>query len=128
MSTKLLSLEYHITSPLSEVWKALTDPKVIDKWGGGPAKMNDKEGTKFSLWGGDIHGKNTKVIPEKLLAQDWMSGKWDEYSLLEFKLTHKDGCTTVRLTQIGIPDDEFEDIKEGWDKFYMGEIKKLLEK
>ena len=49
---------YLINSSLEEVWKALTDPKYIDAWGGGPAKMDEKVGTKFELWGGDIHGKN----------------------------------------------------------------------
>lgn len=114
-------------APLSEVWKALTDPKVIDKWGGGPAKMSDKEGFNFSLWGGDIHGTNTKVIKEKLLLQDWFGGDWDKPSKLQFKLTHKDGCTTLYLTQTEIPPQEFEDIKDGWDRYYVGEIKKLLE-
>jgi uncharacterized protein YndB with AHSA1/START domain len=128
VSIKTLNLEYRIDAPLSDVWRALTDPKVIDKWGGGPVKMSAKAGAEFSLWGGDIHGKNTKVVPEKLLVQDWMSGKWDEYSKLEFKLSFKDGITTVTLTQAGIPESEFDDVKGGWDSYYMGEIKKLLEK
>lgn len=128
MSIKSLKQEYHIIAPLKDVWNALTDPRIIDKWGGGPAKMKPEVGFEFSLWGGDIHGKNTKVITEKLLAQDWMGGKWDKYSKLEFKLTHKDGCTTVHLTQLGIPAEEFDDIAEGWKIYYLGEIKKLLEK
>lgn len=124
---KILKQEYHIMSPLSKVWEALVDPQIIDKWGGGPAKMAEKESFEFTLWGGDIKGKNTKVNKEKLLRQDWMSGTWDKYSQVEFKLTHKDGCTTVFLTHTGIPEDEFKDIKDGWDRYYMGEIKKLLE-
>lgn len=124
---KSLKQEYKIKAPIANVWQALVDPKVIDKWGGGPAKMSEKEGFEISLWGGDIHGKNTKVIKEKLLAQDWMSGNWDEYSKLEFKLSEKDGVTTVVLTQTGIPDSEFDDISDGWKTYYLGEIKKLLE-
>lgn len=124
---KSLKLEYYIKAPISDVWNALVDPGIIDKWGGGPAKMSPEEGFEFSLWGGDIKGKNSKVIKEKLLKQDWMSGEWDKYSQVEFRLTNKNGETTVYLTQTGIPDDEFEDIKDGWNRYYMGEIKKLLE-
>jgi len=125
---KALKQEYHIMAPIEKVWDALVNPKTIDKWGGGPTKMSEKEGFEFSFWGGDITGINTKVIPMKLLEQDWMSGKWNKFSKLSFKLTHKDGCTTVYLTQTGIPDDEFDDIADGWDTYYLGEIKKLLEK
>ena len=128
MSTKILKQEYNIKAPLSKVWDALIDPKIIDKWGGGPAKMSDKVGFEFSLWGGDIHGKNTKVIPEKLLAQDWMGGDWEDYSKLEFKLSFSSGVTTVELTQTGIPDSEFDDIADGWQRYYLGKIKEFLEK
>lgn len=124
---KSLKQEYQIRAPIAKAWEALVNPKIIDEWGGGPAKMSGEEGFEFSLWGGDIHGKNTKVIKEKLLAQDWMSGNWNKYSKLEFKLTEKDGVTTVVLTQKGIPDAEFDDIADGWKTYYLGEIKKLLE-
>lgn len=124
---KILEQRYQIKAPISEVWKALTDPKTIEKWGGGPAKMSEKEGAEFKFWGGDIHGKNTKVVPQRQLDQDWMSGNWDEFSKLSFKLSFKNGVTTVDLTQTGIPDEEFYDIADGWKRYYLGEIKKLLE-
>jgi activator of HSP90 ATPase len=127
MSTKKLKQEYEIAAPLSSVWKALTDTKVINKWGGGPAKMKPEVGFKFSFWGGDITGSNTKVISMKQLNQDWMAGKWDEFSKVVFKLSNKAGVTTVVLTQTGIPFKEFKDIADGWDRYYFGEIKKLLE-
>jgi uncharacterized protein YndB with AHSA1/START domain len=124
---KVLKQEYKIDAPLSKVWEALTDPRVIEKWGGDPVKMEPKVSFEFSLWGGDIHGKNTKVIPQRLLAQDWMSGTWEKYSKLEFKLSFKNGVTTIVLTQTEIPEDEYNDIAEGWKLYYLGEIKKLLE-
>lgn len=124
---KSLKQTYLIDAPVEKVWQALVDPKIIDDWGGGIAKMDDKEGTKFSLWGGDIHGINTKVIKEKLLEQDWMAGEWENYSKVIFKLTSKNGQTKVELTHEGIPDMEFGEIDDGWKKFYLGTIKELLE-
>lgn len=124
---KSLKQEYKINASLESVWDALVNPKTIKKWGGGPAKMSDKKGSEFSLWGGDIHGTNTKVIKQKLLAQDWMAGKWDEYSQVEFKLSFKNGVTKVVLTQKNIPPHEFSEIADGWVTYYVGEIKKLLE-
>ena len=58
-SNALIKQHYVIKAPVAKVWRSFVDPKVIDSWGGGPAKMDDKVGTKFSLWGGDIYGINT---------------------------------------------------------------------
>lgn len=29
---------YEIHAPIEKVWEALVDPRIIAKWGGGPAK------------------------------------------------------------------------------------------
>src|ERR1700722_18494774 len=71
MDTKQLEQTYVIKAPLTKVWQALTDAKVAEQWGAGPAKVDAHEGGEFSYWNGDIHGVNTKVVPEKLLEQDW---------------------------------------------------------
>ena len=49
---KVIKQTYNIKTPVEKVWQALTDPKVIEKWGAGTAVMDSKEGTEFSLWGG----------------------------------------------------------------------------
>jgi uncharacterized protein YndB with AHSA1/START domain len=41
---KTLKQTYLIDVSVEEVWRALVDPKIIDKWGGGPAKMEGKTG------------------------------------------------------------------------------------
>ncbi len=52
---KTIKQTYFVNSSLDEVWQALVNPKYIDAWGGDPAKMDEKIGTKFKFWGGDIH-------------------------------------------------------------------------
>ena len=96
-------------APLDKVWDALVNPKTIEKWsrldssaehptgsrevlqkeatslgGAGPAKMSSKNGFSFSLWGGDIWGKNIKVTPKKELIQEWFAGKWPKPSIVTF--------------------------------------------
>lgn len=119
---------YTIHAPITNVWQALVDEKIINEWGGGPAKMEAKEGTEFSLWGGDIHGTNTKIVEGKLLVQDWYSGNWEKPSVATFALSGDEKSTKVKLTHTNIPNNEFNDIKSGWDEYYMVPIKKLVEK
>lgn len=119
---------YKISAPVKDVWQALVDPKIIAKWGGGPAKMDNKTGTKFTLWGGDIFGKNTKVSENKELMQEWFGGDWEKPSKVTFTLKEKDRKTEVKLLQEDVPDEEAEDIDEGWKKYYLGPLKELIEK
>ena len=125
---KTIKQVYHINAPIEKVWQALVDPLVIDSWGGGPSKMSAKAATSFSLWGGDIHGKNLVVVEGKKLVQEWFSGDWKKPSKVTFDLKEEKTKTTVELLHEDVPDEEETDIAEGWDVYYLGEIKKYLEK
>jgi len=124
---KTIKQTYHINSSLILVWDALTNPNTIKKWGGGPAKIDDKVGTKFTLWGGDVYGKNRLVIKHKLLVQEWYGGKWAKPSKATFTLKEKNKGVIVALLHENVPEDEIKDIEEGWKIYYLGPIKELLE-
>jgi len=124
---KTIVQDYHINAPIEKVWEALVNPKDIDGWGGGPTKMDDKEGTKFSLWGGDIHGTNIEVETFKKLVQEWYGGKWKEPSIVTFKLEKQGNSTDLNLLQENVPDDEYKDIDDGWKEYYLGPLKDYVE-
>jgi uncharacterized protein YndB with AHSA1/START domain len=125
---KTIRQTYLINSSLAFVWDALTNPETIEKWGGGPAKMDDKVGTKFILWGGDIWGKNLKVIKNQFLIQEWYGSKWAKPSKVTFTLKEEGKGVKVTLLHEDVPDGEEKDIAEGWKMYYLGPIKELLEK
>lgn len=128
----MIRQRYLIRSSLDKVWNALTNPKIIEKWGAGPVKMKSEAGFEFSLWGGDIWGKNLEVVNpdggEKKLVQEWYGGEWEIPSIVIFKLNASNGYTEVILEHKDVPKEEIEDISSGWNDYYLGAIKKLLEK
>lgn len=126
---KTIKQSYNISAPLKEVWKALVDPKYINAWGGGPAKMSDEVGFKFTLWGSQIFGKNLESVKQKKLVQEWWSGtdRWDEPSIVTFTLTEKNGKTKLELVQENVPNKNAKDIDDGWKSFYLVPLKKYLE-
>ena len=125
---KTIKQVYHIKAPLEKVWQALVDPKVMDEWSGGPAKMTAKEGSSFSLWGGDIHGTNLEIVDKSTLVQEWYSGDWPTPSKVSFTLANDKGETKVELLHENVPKEDADDIAEGWDIYYLGVIKEFLEK
>lgn len=127
---KTIKQTYLIDAPVDEVWKALVDPAYINDWGGGPAKMGDKVGFEFSLWGGSIWGKNIEVLENKKLIQEWFSdeeNKWDKPSIVSFTLFKLRGGTKLDLLHKDIPDENASDIDEGWKDYYLGQLKDYLE-
>ena len=124
---KTIVQDYHVNVPIEKVWEALVNPQDINNWGGGPAKMDDKEGTKFSLWGGDIYGTNIEVEVFKKLVQEWYSGEWKEPSIVTFKLEKQRNSTELSLLHENVPDNDYEDISKGWKEYYLGPLKKYLE-
>lgn len=131
---KSLTKTYLINAPVLKVWDALVNPATIEEWGGGPAVMNSEPGFEFSLWDGQIFGKNLEVKPNEELTQEWFGGEWKEPSLVSFKLksinepfgSAQGKQTELTLFQERIPDEEYKDIDEGWDLYYLGAIKTLL--
>jgi activator of HSP90 ATPase len=119
---------YVIAAPNSKVWAALTDPDVIERWGGGPADMAAEPDSAFSLWGGSIFGTVVDVDPGRSMMQEWYGGNWDDPSIARFTLTaDASGGTRLELENTGVPDEDAPDIDAGWDDYYLGPIKTLLE-
>ncbi len=127
---KNLKQSVKIKAPIAKVWDALVNSKAIEGWGAGPnVVMNDKVGTEFKLWGGEIHGKNIEVKQNVKLVQEWISGHWAKPSRVEFNLHSDDGMTTqLDLIHENIPDEEYADIDKGWKDYYLGPMKKYVEK
>lgn len=124
---KTIKQSYLVNASVEKVWQALVDPKMIEGWGARPAVMSEEEGKEFSLWGGDIHGKNVKVAPQKELVQEWYGGDWEKPSLATFNLRSKDGKTQIDLLHEDVPDSEADDIDNGWKRYYLGPMKEYLE-
>lgn len=119
--------DYKIKAPIVKVWQSLVSQEIINDWGGGPAKMDENVGTKFSLWGGDIYGTNIEVEKFKKLVQEWYSGDWKEPSIVTFKLEKDADFTLLELIHENVPDEEYDEIDKGWQDYYLGPLKKYLE-
>jgi activator of HSP90 ATPase len=103
----------------------LTLPATLELWTGEPAQMSLEPGTEFSLWDGSIVGKNIEFVPDKKIVQQWYFGEQPEASIVTIILhPHKLG-TSVQLSHTNIPDEDFEDIVQGWDDAYFGSLQEF---
>ncbi len=116
---------YLLSAPPDEVYKALTLPTTIELWTGEAAEMSTQSGDEFSLWDGSIVGKNLEFVPDKKIVQQWYFGEQLQASIVTLSLhPHKQG-TSVELTHTNIPDEDYEDILQGWNESYFGSLQEF---
>jgi activator of HSP90 ATPase len=117
---------YTLPAPPREVYLALTNPAIIQLWTGGKAEMPTEPDTEFSLWDESITGKNLEFEKDKKIVQQWYFNQ-EEPSVVTIKLhPHKNG-TSVELRHTNIPDEEYEDVAEGWDDSYFAALDEFYE-
>lgn len=120
---KTFKKTFHINAEPSDVYSAITNPYTIELWSGYPAEMSTEPGSEFSLWEGDITGKNLEFVQDKKIKQEWYFGDQEEESIVTISIFPDKENSSVTVEHTNIPDDEFDDIAEGWREYYIGAIK-----
>lgn len=120
--------KYYIIPALpEEVYAALTHPASIHAWSGEEAEMSTEPGSEFSLWEGSIVGKNLEFEPGKKIVQQWYFGDQPEASIVTIKLHEHGQSTSVELRHSNVPDEDYDDIVEGWNNAYFGALREFYE-
>lgn len=115
--------KYYIISALpEEVYLALTNPLTIQLWSGDVAEMAAEPNTEFSLWGGSIVGMNLEFELNKKIVQQWYFGEQEEKSIVTIKLHPDSHGTSLELRHTNIPDEDYNDIIDGWNNTYFGAL------
>ncbi len=118
---------FQINATPEEVYQALTDPRVIVLWTGDEVLMSEEVGSEFSLYDGDLTGKNLEFVKNKKIVQQWYFGEDGPESIVTIKLHEDKYGTSVEVRQTNIPDEAFENISEGWDFGYFGPLLDFFE-
>jgi activator of HSP90 ATPase len=109
---------YIIPAEPEEIYLALTNPATIHLWTGEAAEMSTEPGSEFSLFEGSIVGKNVEFETGKKIIQQWYFGDQDTESIVSIKLHPHPRGTSVELNHSNIPDEDYDDIVEGWNDIY----------
>jgi activator of HSP90 ATPase len=104
------------------LYQALVHAPTITLWSGAQAEMEAVPDSEFSLFDGDISGRNISFVPEKEIIQEWYFGEQDNPSVVSIRLHADKNKTSVEVRQTNIPEDAYENITEGWNHAYMGAL------
>lgn len=113
---------YSIPAPPEEVYLALTHPLSVKLFTGAEAEMSTEVGSEFSLFDGDIEGKNLEFVENKKIVQQWYFEGQDEPSIVTIKIHEVQKGTSIELLHTNIPDEVYDEFTEGWNTSYFGEL------
>jgi activator of HSP90 ATPase len=123
---KTFKKTFKINAEPSDIYAALTNPGTIELWSGYPAEMSTEPGSEFSLWDGDITGRNLEFIQDKKVVQEWYFGDQTDKSIVTININPDGENSLVTVEHTNIPDGDFSEISEGWREFYIGAIINLF--
>lgn len=118
---------YVIPAPPEDVYLALTNPLTIQLWSGEVAEMSTEPGSEFSLWDESIVGKNLEFETNKKIVQQWYFGDQAEDSIVTIKLHPDAKGTSIELKHTNIPDQDYEEIVDGWNTVYFASLREFYE-
>jgi activator of HSP90 ATPase len=119
---KTFKKTFKVNAEPSDIYSALTNPFTIELWSGYPAEMSTEPGSEFSLWDGDISGKNIEFIQDKKVVQQWFFGDQQVESIVTITIMPEREYSQVTIEHSNIPDNDFDDIAEGWKEYYIDAI------
>lgn len=119
---KTFKKTFKLNAEASDIYSAITNPYTIELWSGYPAKMSTEPGSEFSLWNGDITGKNLEFVQDKKVIQEWYFGDRPEKSIVTITILPQRENSLVTVEHSNIPDEDFKDISEGWREYYFDAI------
>ncbi len=123
---KNIKQKHHIPATTEEVYIALTNPFTIELWTGFPAVMSTENGSEFSLFEGDIVGKNLDFRENELIRQQWYFEGEEKESVVTLRLKAERNNTIVELLHVNVPDEVFEEIARGWKQIYFKSLKSFF--
>jgi uncharacterized protein YndB with AHSA1/START domain len=118
--TRSVVVEREIPFPPEKIWRALTQPHLIEEW----LMKNDFKpvvGHSFNLsadWG-SVDCQVMAVEPNKTVSYTW--GALGLESVVTWTLTPTSTGTLLRMEQTGFRPDQqqaFQGAKYGWQKFF----------
>jgi uncharacterized protein YndB with AHSA1/START domain len=124
--TRSVVVERDLAFPPEKVWRALTQPHLIEEW----LMKNDFKpavGHRFNLrgdWGGVLDCEVLAIEPNKTLSYTWNHAHADAAfnltSVVTFTLTPTKSGTHLRVEQVGFRPDQpqaYGGAIHGWQQF-----------
>ena len=126
---RLITQSVVLPAPAEELYATYLDPALHAAVTGAPVTVGAETGAPFQAFGGQISGATLSVLAPRLIVQSWRStnfGADDPDSTLILSFEPEGGNGRIDLIHIDVPEQDFQGVSEGWEKYYWTPWKRYL--
>ena len=118
-----------LSAPAADLFKTYLDSALHSAATGGPVTVGAEPGSAFSAFGGQLSGTTLATVAPRLIVQSWRSLNFhdsdpDSTLILNFVPEGKNG--RIDLIHLDVPEQDYQGVSDGWDKYYWTPWKKYL--
>jgi activator of HSP90 ATPase len=132
MKTKDLHQQLVFKTDALDPYNCIMNARIHSSFTGDEAIIEDKEGTRFSAFGGYITGKNIVLERGKKIVQTWRANEegWltDYFSEVLFVFKDIEGGCELDFYHTAIPEKNADSIEKGWLEYYWEPLKIYLDR
>lgn len=116
-----------------ELFEMYLDSATHAAFTGWPVEIGPQPGAAFRAFGGQLSGMILAVVRTRLIVQSWRSTKFrlvdgDSTLILQFSAESDDSNQgRIDLVHVDVPEHDYQDVVEGWQKYYWSPWKTYLE-
>ena len=127
MKTKRIEQTVIFKANPHDIYEALMDSEKHSRFTGDEAIISREIGGRFTAFGGYSEGENLELVQDQKIVQSWRASDWPEghYSEVTFSFEESQDSTVLTFTQTGVPEEQYEDIAQGWYDFYWEPMKDM---
>jgi len=97
------------------------DPSLHEAITGAPVVIGEERNAPFRAFNGALTGTIIEVVRPSLIVQSWRSTGFkaeDPDSILIWHFTAQGGEGRIDLIHLGVPDQDYDGVSNGWEKYY----------
>lgn len=119
-------------APAKQLYDTYLSPRAHAAITGSPVIIGRKSGSEFRAFDGVLTGTILATVPNRLIVQRWRSAHFDPAdpdSTLILTFTPLGARSTrIDLVHVDVSEADYEDVKQGWPKYYWKPWRRALAK
>uniref|UniRef100_A0A8B9H7S6 Activator of 90 kDa heat shock protein ATPase homolog 1 n=1 Tax=Astyanax mexicanus TaxID=7994 RepID=A0A8B9H7S6_ASTMX len=128
ISTVKFNLKETFLTSAEELYRVFLNQEMVQAFTHLAAVVEGEREGKFRLMEGNVHGEFAELIPDQKIVMRWRFSSWPagHYSVVTLNFTDQGSETELNLEAKGVPTNEEERMKEGWQRYYFDAIKQTF--
>ena len=113
-----------------KLFEMYINPSTHQAITGAPVEIGNQRGSAFKAFDGALAGLILEVIKPRLIIKSWRSINFlpeDPDSTLILSFTSEGDAGRIDLIHLDVPDQDYEGVNQGWEKYYWTPWRAFLE-